>query len=138
MIYLYCALGILICLAFPYITLKNRNRNRNRMNRFPDSEDILISQCQSKNDISGTNQHSELSQTDCSSEEEARITPDTNQRWKLPRTNCSCEDKQEEWDYDEGLGCWYVSRECDRCEYYWEGPLYIHEDPGRKPGNKNK
>lgn len=135
MIYLYGALGILICLAFLFITLKNRNR----MNRFPDTENILISQCQSKNNIAGTSQHSELSQTYCSSEDkEASITPDTNQRRKLPQTNCSCEDKQEEWDYDEGLGCWYVSRECDRCEYYWEGPLYIHEDPDRKPSNKTK
>ncbi|MFX3643294.1 MAG: hypothetical protein ACE3L7_32380 [Candidatus Pristimantibacillus sp.] len=44
-------------------------------------------------------------------------------------TNCTCSDKYEEWNFDVSLGCWYVERECQQCEYYWEGPCYHYDDP---------
>ncbi|MCW3793914.1 hypothetical protein OM416_20175 [Paenibacillus sp. LS1] len=44
-------------------------------------------------------------------------------------TNCTCSDKNEEWNFDVSLGCWYVERECQQCEYYWEGPYYLYDDP---------
>lgn len=43
--------------------------------------------------------------------------------------NCTCTDKHEEWNFDKSLGCWYVERECLECEYYWEGPYYLYDDP---------
>ncbi|KGP77700.1 hypothetical protein P364_0132000 [Paenibacillus sp. MAEPY2] len=46
-------------------------------------------------------------------------------------TDCSCSDKQQEWTFDQSLGCWYVERECERCEYYWEGPVYLYDDPNK-------
>lgn len=45
------------------------------------------------------------------------------------KTNCSCASKQEERRWNEALECWYVIRECEDCEYYWEGPIYIFDDP---------
>lgn len=38
------------------------------------------------------------------------------------KTNCTCKDRDEEWSFESELGCWYVIRNCDRCQYYWEGP----------------
>lgn len=38
------------------------------------------------------------------------------------KTNCSCPGKNEEWHYERELGCWYAIRDCEGCEYYWEGP----------------
>ncbi|WP_337035152.1 hypothetical protein [Paenibacillus illinoisensis] len=46
-------------------------------------------------------------------------------------TDCDCSDKYQEWSWDESLGCWYVERECERCEYYWEGPMYLYDDPDK-------
>lgn len=37
-------------------------------------------------------------------------------------TNCKCLSKDEQWTYDQTLGCWYVERNCNSCNYYWEGP----------------
>lgn len=37
-------------------------------------------------------------------------------------TNCRCKPKVEDWNYDQELGCWYVIRSCESCQYYWEGP----------------
>lgn len=46
-------------------------------------------------------------------------------------TDCDCTDKSEEWNFDHSLGCWYVERECERCEYYWEGPFFLYDDPNQ-------
>lgn len=45
------------------------------------------------------------------------------------QNNCSCTGKKEDWQWYEELGCWYVVRECGHCEYYWEGPNYLYDDP---------
>lgn len=45
--------------------------------------------------------------------------------------DCSCSSKEQEWQWDKSLGCWYVTRECETCEYYWEGPNYLYDDPNR-------
>ncbi|ODP26840.1 hypothetical protein PTI45_03801 [Paenibacillus nuruki] len=106
MIYIYCALGIAILLSVIFTKLKNNNLK----SIFSRSKNIMPSQNHPKIDI-----------------------PSTSQRWKLPQTDCFCKDKEEDWIYDEDLGCWYVCRECNRCEYYWEGSLYIHEDRNIQP-----
>lgn len=46
--------------------------------------------------------------------------------------NCNCNEKEEEWEFDKGLGCWYVQRECEPCGYYWEGPYYHWDDPDKR------
>lgn len=43
--------------------------------------------------------------------------------------NCSCLDKAEDHFWEEDLGCWYVTRECEDCGYYWEGPIAEYDDP---------
>ncbi|GIO76807.1 hypothetical protein J6TS7_04170 [Paenibacillus dendritiformis] len=48
-------------------------------------------------------------------------------------TNCNCLGKEEEWHFDDDLGCWYVCRECEECGYYWEGPYYHLDDPELRP-----
>ncbi|MGO4695497.1 hypothetical protein AB4Z50_14590 [Paenibacillus sp. 2TAB26] len=47
------------------------------------------------------------------------------------KMDCDCSGKVETRDFDKGLGCWYVTRECEPCEYYWEGPIYMYDDPAR-------
>lgn len=40
--------------------------------------------------------------------------------------DCECEnpDYDDQIEYDEVLGCNYLMRDCKKCGYYWEGPLY--------------
>lgn len=53
------------------------------------------------------------------------------------KTNCKCEKKKEEWSFDKSLGCWYVERICEYCNYYWEGPDHSKTSIHRVPtGNK--
>jgi hypothetical protein len=40
------------------------------------------------------------------------------------KTNCTCPEKTEMWEFENSIGCWYVTSECDVCSYYWEGPDY--------------
>lgn len=48
-------------------------------------------------------------------------------------SNCSCLDKDQDYEWNEDLGCWCVYRECDTCDYYFEEPLYTFNDPNKRP-----
>jgi len=45
-------------------------------------------------------------------------------------TNCNCSDKYEDKVYDNDYERYYITRECTRCGYYWEGygPLVVFDD----------
>lgn len=47
------------------------------------------------------------------------------------KNNCSCKEKEQSQEWVKSLGCWYVYRECEVCEYYWEGPIYLYDDPNQ-------
>ena len=41
---------------------------------------------------------------------------------------CSCEDLEITKEWDDDLGTYYYFFECEKCGYYWEGPLYYGEE----------
>jgi hypothetical protein len=47
----------------------------------------------------------------------------------MAKNDCNCKEKKEEWVFCDSLSCWYVMRECNPCNYYWEGPNYLYDDP---------
>lgn len=48
-------------------------------------------------------------------------------------TNCTCYQKSEQWEFESYLGCWYVVRFCNECDYYWEGPDHSKTNPSAVP-----
>lgn len=38
---------------------------------------------------------------------------------------CSCGNPKIEKEWDKELGAYYYFISCEKCGYYWEGPIYL-------------